>query len=177
MKDAYLWGGGGGYTRFWGVTTPFRRKWQNSTTMNHRGIKVHPGKFTFSESSLNLLSENVNFKSLGSVALIWSAIMFQSCRNAAVFTWNAPIPTSIGLYVSILVHIYHGLLNGVELELHTTFLYLSPLPRYHGLKSNTLTSTSKNVMVKSFIRNEEISSHFVLQKPFKSALWTSSSKH
>ena len=29
--------GGGGYTRFLGVMTSFRRKWHNSTTINQRG--------------------------------------------------------------------------------------------------------------------------------------------
>ena len=55
-------GGVGVYTRFLGVMTSFRRKWHNSTTINQRGWK-----YTFSERSLNFLSENVNFMSVVSV--------------------------------------------------------------------------------------------------------------
>ena len=42
-QKLFLWGGGGGgrYTRFWGVATPFRGKWYKSTTLHQRGIKVY----------------------------------------------------------------------------------------------------------------------------------------
>ena len=40
-------------------------------------------KYPFSGSSLNFLSENVNFKS---VALILSALMSKSCRDTLLFT-------------------------------------------------------------------------------------------
>ena len=43
-------------------------------------------KCTFSESSLNFLSENVNFLSVGSVDLILSAAISQSYRDTPVFT-------------------------------------------------------------------------------------------
>ena len=49
-----------------------------------------------------------------SVALILSALMSQSCRDTPIFTKNLSSPTSMGMYISNLVH---GVLIGVELEL------------------------------------------------------------
>ena len=59
--------------------------------------------------------------SVGSVALILSGLMSQSCRNTPLFTYNLSSPKSMGLYVSDFVH---GVLDGVELELVYNFFYI-----------------------------------------------------
>ena len=93
-----------------------------------------------SERSLNFLSKNVNFMSVGSVALILSEL---SCPRVVAthlsslhylhFT-SLSSPISMGLYVSNLIH---GVLNDVELELvFNLFIYLAPLLISYGLNSN-----------------------------------------
>ena len=59
--------------------------------------------------------------SVSSVALILSVLMSESCRNIPVFIQKLSSPTSMGLYVSNLVH---GVLNGIELELVYSFFYI-----------------------------------------------------